>query len=388
MSLRHLALPMTRSVLVVCGTLLLATPAFAGGAPALPAAVSATHAAPAVPAELRVALTGSAPFLLDVGGAPAGIAFDLWTRVAEAIGRPFHVERFENATAALEAVALGRADVAVGPISATAARAEAVAFTQPFFQAQLGIAAPEVTPGLGARLRPFVSGGFLGGLAVLLLVLVGVGAALWWVERDPAVGEDFPADPVRGVGVGVWLALVTMTTVGYGDKVPRTPRGRAIAGAWMLISMISVSSLTAFLATAATLAGLERTAVQTADDLHGRRVAVVSGTTGADFTRRHGGRQVVRPTLDAALDAVAAGEADAVVFDRPALRWRLGQRERVRLGLSPHGYDPVGYAFAVRAVRHGGDRALRDRLDAAMLGLAERGATAAIVERWLGRSDR
>lgn len=337
---------------------------------------------------LRVALAGSPPFVLDREGAPAGIAVDLWQRVARRLGRPFHVERAANAEAALDAVQAGRADVAVGPLSATAERAARVSFTQPYFQARLGIAAPEVAPGLAARLRPFVSGGFLGGLAVLLLVLVGVGAALWWVERKEGVGEDFPAEPVAGVGVGVWLALVTMTTVGYGDKVPKTPRGRVIAGIWMLVSMISVSSLTAFLATAATLAGLERTALQTAADLRGRPVAVVQGTTGLDFARRHGAQLVVRPDLDAALDAARSGAADAVVFDRPALRWRLGQRADLALGLSPHGYEPVGYAFAVATGRSGGRAAaLRDALDRALLGAGEDGATRAIVERWLGAQE-
>ena len=281
----------------------------------------------------------------------------------------------------MRAVADGVADVAIWPLSATARRAQAVSFTQPFFQAQIGIAAPERAPTLLDRLAPFFSPAFLGGLAALLLVLVLVGAMLWWVERGRST--DFPDDAASGVGVGVWLALTTMTTVGYGDKAPRKPHGRAITGAWMLISLISVSSLTAFLATAATLAGLEHSTLETAEELRGHRVAVVKGTTSLDFARRNGARLVEFPTLDQALDASADGRAEAVVFDRPALRWRLGQRSELTLRLSERGYEPVGYAFALRR----GDLT-RDALDVALLALAEEGVTQAMVERWLGPAGR
>ncbi len=87
-------------------------------------------------------------------------------------------------------------------------------------------------------------------------MLLGVGTLLWLAERRDNP-EQFPATPVRGIGNGVWLALVTMTTVGYGDRVPITTAGRVMAGVWMVIALISASSLTAGIATALTLSQLE-----------------------------------------------------------------------------------------------------------------------------------
>jgi polar amino acid transport system substrate-binding protein len=40
---------------------------------------------------------------------------------------------------------------------------------------------------------------------------------------------------------GVYWAVVTMTTVGYGDKTPKTKVGRFIAVLWMLASLALIS---------------------------------------------------------------------------------------------------------------------------------------------------
>jgi polar amino acid transport system substrate-binding protein len=42
---------------------------------------------------------------------------------------------------------------------------------------------------------------------------------------------------------GIYWAVVTMTTVGYGDKAPKTPIGRFIAVLWMLGGLALISLL-------------------------------------------------------------------------------------------------------------------------------------------------
>ena len=47
------------------------------------------------------------------------------------------------------------------------------------------------------------------------------------------------------MGDAIWWALVTMTTVGYGDKVPITPGGRIIGIVIMFFGMALISLFTA-----------------------------------------------------------------------------------------------------------------------------------------------
>ncbi|HEX3647534.1 MAG TPA: potassium channel family protein [Pseudonocardiaceae bacterium] len=70
--------------------------------------------------------------------------------------------------------------------------------------------------------------------AMCLSVLVG-GVIVWIFDRT-----DFP-----NAGLGMWWALQTVTTVGYGDVVPTTAFGRVIGAVVMVSSVAFVSVLTA-----------------------------------------------------------------------------------------------------------------------------------------------
>ena len=50
---------------------------------------------------------------------------------------------------------------------------------------------------------------------------------------------------IKSFGDGMWLALVTVTTVGYGDIELYTTLGRFLASALMLLGMGLIASLTA-----------------------------------------------------------------------------------------------------------------------------------------------
>jgi voltage-gated potassium channel len=78
-------------------------------------------------------------------------------------------------------------------------------------------------------------------LVVLTVVLAGAAAALD-VERR-ALGSN-----IHSYADGLWWAISTVTTVGYGDRVPVTPEGRLIGGALMVVGVGTMGTITAALA--------------------------------------------------------------------------------------------------------------------------------------------
>ena len=70
---------------------------------------------------------------------------------------------------------------------------------------------------------------------------------------------------------GLYWAVVTMTTVGYGDKTPKTTLGRAVAALWMLGSLVLVSLLSTSLVSRLTADRVEARNFATSIDLRGEK---------------------------------------------------------------------------------------------------------------------
>lgn len=77
------------------------------------------------------------------------------------------------------------------------------------------------------------------GSLLALIILGGFGFALF-EATDPS--------PLIRFGHGLWWAIVTITTVGYGDIVPQTVTGRLLGFVLMFTGLISLSLLTATIA--------------------------------------------------------------------------------------------------------------------------------------------
>lgn len=74
------------------------------------------------------------------------------------------------------------------------------------------------------------------GLALTFFAVALVGAIVMRIA-DP---HNFPS-----LGLAVWWALQTVTTVGYGDVVPTTNAGRVVGGLEMVLGVSFIAFLTA-----------------------------------------------------------------------------------------------------------------------------------------------
>jgi voltage-gated potassium channel len=90
-------------------------------------------------------------------------------------------------------------------------------------------------------MRGLQTGRVLPALFVTMVGLIFIFAAVMRI----ADSESFPT-----YGTAVWWAASTVTTVGYGDVVPKEPFGRLVAGVLMVLGFAFLSLVTGTIASA------------------------------------------------------------------------------------------------------------------------------------------
>jgi len=329
------ATPRRRSTALVLGTCLLALagPASAQDAPA--------------PEPLVVGTKQAAPFSFqDADGTWQGISIDLWRAVADDLGLAFEL-REVSLDGLVEGLADGSLDASVAALTVTPEREQRVDFTHPFHPSGLGIAVPTEGGGHVARaLRGLLSTRFFEAVGTLVVVIFLAGAVLWLLERKRNA-EQFGGTVGQGLGSAFWWSAVTMTTVGYGDKAPTTVPGRLVAVVWMFASVITISGLTAAVASTLTVSRLA-TSVSGPRDLPGLgRIGCVRDSTGQAYLTGERLPYTAFPSADGALEALADGRVRAVVYDAPILRYLASTSFPEELTVLPSTFERQDYAIAL-----------------------------------------
>ncbi|MBF0285230.1 MAG: transporter substrate-binding domain-containing protein [Magnetococcales bacterium] len=289
------------------------------------------------------------PFAIkEPDGTWSGISIDLW-RVAAAELHLDYVFEERDLASLLQGVENGSLDAAVAALTITSEREKAMDFTHPLHSTGFGIAVRADqqgdSGGLEAIFDALFSRAFAEAVGSLALVLLGAGVVVWAVERRKNP-QHFQAGGLRGVGDGFWWAAVTMATVGYGDKVPKSFWGRVFGVIWMFASIILISTLTASIASSLTTHQL-RGFINGPDDLSKTRSGAVARSIGESWLQEHRKPLKSYPTLEEALNALERGEVKAVVHDAPILRYVIKEHHASALKTLPVRFGRQDYGIAL-----------------------------------------
>ena len=275
--------------------------------------------------ELVVGVKPAPPFVMPgADGTPRGFSVDLVKEIAGRM-KPARTVRFEMAPdldTHLADVAAGKVQMGIAATSITADREESVDFSNPFFRDALDIVVQEQDESfsLWEALKDSEVPNVMFGLLLFVLITAHI---VWFTERK---SDAFDDAYLPGIAQGIWWTIVTMSTVGYGDFVPKTNAGRALGVvvifAGIVMFGVAVASLTAA-ATAQRLAS----PIQGVEDLPKVTVAVLPGSVAEGELTRRGIRRRTVDTTEAGLAAVRSGTVDAFVHDRSQLIHALGQAE-------------------------------------------------------------
>jgi ABC-type amino acid transport substrate-binding protein len=328
---------------------------------------------------LTIATRDAPPFAIKTPEGWQGITIDLVERIAERLQLSYTFEEM-GLQEMLDKTAAGRVDAAAAALTITAERERQLDFTHPFFTSGLGVAVPR-HGGMSwfSAMQRIASEAFLHAAGALLGVLTLVGVLVWLLERKR--NAQFPQDPVKGVGSGIWWSAVTMTTVGYGDKAPLTVMGRILGLIWMFASIIIISGFTAAIATSLTVGQLSQS-IGGIEDLYGKRVLTARGSTSAAFLDSKLVHYSTVPNIDEALDQLAAGRADAVVYDLPILRYLINEKYTQQLRVLPNQFARQDYGIAIPP-----GSPLRERLNREILQIIQGAEWTTMLGGYLGPDE-
>jgi ABC-type amino acid transport substrate-binding protein len=286
----------------------------------------------------------SAPFVTQIDGKLNGISIWLWNQIQKETNFNY---RFINLTLdeVVKGIADKQIDMSINPLTITSKRSEIIDFSAPYFISNSAVMVESVSSfekGL-QFITSFFSLNFIRAIGALFLVVFIFGFVAWLFERRK--NPDEFGKGIKGLGSGIWWSAVTMTTVGYGDKSPKSAGGRVVALVWMFAAIIIISGFTASIASSLTVNQLSWNQ-NSIDAFKEKRVAVIENSaTEAFLEHRFFKKLKTYKTLKDCRDALANGIVDAVSHDEPQLKY-ITQLDTANLFETlPISYNSQLYAF-------------------------------------------
>lgn len=330
--------------------------------------------------DLRVGYAGSAPFIVHEGKKVDGIVIDIWKEIAFGLKKNFDLVGYETVESGIEAIDKHEIDILIGPITINSNRANLASFSQPFYNTELAILAPIMEASIWDRIKPFVSTTFLYAVIVLMVILSIVGFLFWIVEGRKSE-DDYGKGAIRGIGSGVWLAVVTMTTVGYGDYAPKTPGGRFIMGSWMVISLILATSFVAGIATTFSKSSEDDLTISSLNHLENKRVAVPNYKKIMDKIRDAQGNPVPVKDISEGYQLLIDEKVDALIYDEIPLEYIFDTERKDDFLLSKKRIESQYYGFLFPVGSE-----LKRSVDLQIIQLQESQEINHIVADWISRN--
>lgn len=333
-------------------------------------------------AALTVAVRDLAPFVLYDNRTFGGFEVELARLIGTQLGRDVEIYGVDTVAKQLDDVARGAADMAMGGVAITQDREELIDFSLPVLSTGLTIMVPtDSNEGLFGQVQAFlrtIARSDLPWLLAVFGVAVLVAAHLvWWSERG--TNPDFAEGYRKGIWDSFYWSVVTMSTVGYGDKVARGNTGRALALAWIAAGTLVFATFTAAIASALAVEEI-RGGISGPSDLPGSRVVTVEGSAGQSYLSGLGIGPMLVDDIDEAYDVLDEGDADAIVFDAPVLRFHATREGDGSVATVGPDFETVQYGVVLA---HDSTQ-LREQVNLALLEIIENGTYEQLHSKWFG----
>jgi len=296
---------------------------------------------------LIVGYSSAPPFIVEKGEEPEGINIWLWQQLAKDLNIQYRLVAMDFSEM-LEALQNGRIDVCINPLTITSDRSKKMEFSHSFYASNSTIAVTEASSiqKFIKYIKPFFNVNFIKGVVALLVIVFLFGTIAWHFERRKNHEQFRPG--WKGIFDGIWWSVVTMTTVGYGDKSPKSRGGKMIALIWMFSGLLFVSGLTASIASSLTVDRMSNS-VKNFNEFKERYVGSIKKSSSSEFLKSNffSDLKLYTNVTDGLTD-LNNGKIDAFIYDEPILKFRIKQNNKFNnLQVLPIKFDLQFYAFGL-----------------------------------------
>lgn len=278
---------------------------------------------PQINRKLVIGITETPPFVVQEGSDFSGLSIASWELVNETLDREYEYKTYPSLIRLMEAVENNEVDLSINPVTVTKPRMKRLDFSQPYFISSTGITKKSETM-IWSYLANMFSWNFLSAILILLGVILLFGFLVWLFERKKNK-EEFGSG-IKGIFQSFWWSAVTMTTVGYGDKSPKTFGGRFVGLIWMFMAIIMISSLTAGIASSLTVQNISDE-INTIQDLDNFEVITVSGSSAQELLNQYNIRNEEVANEREGIQKIMDKESALFVYDQPILNYEIDRRK-------------------------------------------------------------
>lgn len=272
--------------------------------------------------KVTIGITQTPPFIIKNGDSYSGLSVSSWKLVNDELEMDYEFREYASLSELLTAVEENEVDFSINPITVTNSRMNRMDFSQPYFISYTGMAKKQQNE-IWAFIKNIMSWNFLSALLLLLGIIFIFGFFVWIFERKK--NEEEFGGGKKGIMQGFWWSAVTMTTVGYGDKSPKTTGGRVVGLVWMFLAIILISSLTAGIASALTVHNISSD-INSVADLENFSVATVAGSSSQEFLELYNIQNELVKNEEEGIDLLMQEQVDIFVYDQPILQHEVAQK--------------------------------------------------------------
>src|SRR5262244_614883 len=329
--------------------------------------------------KFRVATRIIKPFVFEENHALTGFSIELWQEISGQLNAKSEFVMKATVKDLLEATRSKEADLAIAAISITAEREIDWDFSQPMFDAGLQIMTP--AQGTSSGLFTAITGGVFSStvlpfLGLVLLMLLVPAHLVWFFEQKHSTGMLTHRSYFPGIFEACWWAASTLAT--QADQMPRSAAARIVAVIWMFTAVVFIAYFTAAVTSSLTVQQL-RGDIKGPEDLPGKRVAAVTGSTSVDYLKQHNIAAKDFPKVEDAYAALQQSVVDAVVYDAPVLLYYASHEGKGKVQVVGPIFHKESYGILFPS-----NSPERKRVNEALLRLKENGTYERIYAKLFG----